>query len=118
MKILTYAISLVWLINGLFCKVLNYVPRHQQIVGEILGSTYARWLTILIGFSEIVMALWILSGFKKRINAIVQIFVVVLMNIIEFVWVPDLLLWGRLNLVFALFFVLVVYCHEFVWNKK
>ena len=113
-----YFISLVWLINGLFCKVLNLVPRHQQIVSKILGESYARELTLLIGFSEIVMAIWILSRLKSKINASVQIFIVITMNIIEFVLAKDLLLWGALNSVFALFFVSIVYYNEFVINRK
>ncbi len=37
-QLLTYAIASVWLVNGLFCKVLNWVPRHQFIVARILGK--------------------------------------------------------------------------------
>ena len=55
-KALTLLISVVWLANGLFCKVLNLVPRHEQIVARILGEDYSRPLTILIGLSEVLMA--------------------------------------------------------------
>ncbi len=113
-----YFISLVWLVNGLFCKVLNIVPRHQEIVSRILGAPYARELTILIGFSEILMVVWILSRFKSKLNAVFQIIIVITMNIIEFIFAKDLLLWGKLNIVFALFFVLIVYYNEFVINQK
>jgi uncharacterized membrane protein YphA (DoxX/SURF4 family) len=115
--ILTYCIATVWIANGLFCKVLNLVPRHEQIVARILGSEYARPLTILIGLSELIMAIWILSGFKSRLNALAQIAVVATMNTIEFILVPDLLLWGKFNSVFAFMFVLVVYFNEFHLNK-
>ena len=111
-------ISVVWLANGLFCKVLNLVPRHEQIVARILGEDYSRPLTILIGLSEVVMAVWVLSKFKSKLNAITQILIVALMNTLEFILVPDLLLWGRLNSVFALLFIGLVYYNEFVLNKK
>ncbi|MBU2940286.1 DoxX-like family protein [Lacinutrix sp. C3R15] len=117
-KILTFCIALVWILNGLFCKVLNLVPRHQQIVARILGDDYSRVLTILIGLSEILMAIWILSRFKPRLNAIAQISIVGLMNTLEFILVPDLLLWGKLNSLFALIFIMVVYFNEFYLNKK
>ena len=117
-KILSYCIAAVWIANGLFCKVLNLVPRHEQIVARILGDDYSRLLTILIGVSEIIMAVWILSGYKSKLNAIAQIIVVAIMNTIEFMLVPDLLLWGKLNSVFAFIFILVVYCNEFYLNKK
>ena len=117
-KALTLLISVVWLANGLFCKVLNLVPRQEQIVARILGEDYSRPLTFLIGLSEVLMAVWVLSKFKSKLNAITQILVVVTMNTLEFILVPDLLLWGRLNSLFALLFISLVYYNEFVLNKK
>ena len=117
-KILIYCIAAVWIANGLFCKVLNLVPRHEQIVARILGDDYSRPLTILIGISEIIMAVWILSGYKTKLNAIAQISVVATMNTLEFMLVPDLLLWGKLNSFFASIFIIVVYFNEFYLNKE
>ncbi|MCZ2395013.1 MAG: DoxX-like family protein [Chitinophagales bacterium] len=117
-KLLNYFIAVVWFANGLFCKVLNLVPRHEQIVATILGNDHSRLLTILIGLSETVMAIWILTKFKSKLNAITQMIVVGTMNIIEFIVVPDLLLWGRLNIVFAFLFIGLVYYNEFILNKK
>ena len=117
-KILNLCIAAVWIANGLFCKVLNLVPRHEQIVARILGDTYSRPVTILIGISEVVMALWILLGYKSKLNAMVQIVIVATMNTLEYILVPDLLLWGKLNSVFAFFFILVVYYNEFYFNRK
>ncbi len=117
-RILTYFISLIWLINGLLCKVLNLVPRHQQIVSRILGAGESRLLTILIGLSEIVMALWVFSRARQRLCAITQITVIGTMNVLEFILAPDLLLWGRFNSLFALLFVLLIYFNEFILNKK
>lgn len=115
-KILTYFIVFIWLVNGLLCKVLNLVPRHEQIVARILGDKYSRTLTLIIGFSEIGMAVWILSGIKSRFNTILQIAIVATMNILEFILVPDLLLWGRFNSLFAFFFILIIYYTEFKLN--
>jgi len=98
--------------------VLNLVPRHQQIVARIFGNEYSRVLIILIGLSEILMAIWILSNIKQRLNAMAQIAIVGIMNTLEFMLVPDLLLWGKLNSLFALIFILVVYFNEFYLNKK
>ena len=115
---LHYAIAIVWIMNGLFCKVLNLVPRHQEIVAEILGYEHARLLTLLIGVAEIAMAAWILSGVRRRLNAATQIFVVATMNSLEFVLVPHLLLWGRLNAFFAVVFMALIYYNEFRLTKK
>ena len=91
-RILNYFIAAVWLANGLFCKVLNLVPRHREIVGRILGDEYASIMTTIIGFLEIAMAMWILSRIKTKLNAITQIVIVATMNTLEFILVPDLLL--------------------------
>jgi len=117
-RIFTYLIAIVWIANGLFCKVLNLVPRHEQIVLGILGDEFAGLITRAIGVSEIFMAIWILSGIKSRFNAITQMLVVAIMNILEFILVPDLLLWGKFNSIIALIFILVVYYNEFILNKK
>lgn len=115
---LTYLAAAVWLTNGLFCKVLNLVPRHKEIVARILGDEHAEMLTFLIGLSEIMMAVWIISGIYKRFNAITQIIVVAAMNVLEFILVPDLLLWGRANILFASMFIILVYYHAFHFQKK
>ena len=117
-RILTYCIATVWIANGLFCKVLNLVPRHEQIVARILGGDHSRLLTTLIGLAEIIMAIWILSAYKSRLNAITQISVVATMNTLEFFLAPDLLLWGKLNSLFAFIFIIAIYYNEFYLNKE
>ena len=117
-KILIYLISTVWIINGLFCKVLNLVPRHEQIVSRVIGRNYSHQLTILIGILEILMVLWILSNIKPKLNVIFQIIIVTSMNLLEFLIASDLLLWGRFNSLFAIIFILIVYFNHFYINKK
>jgi len=115
---LHFFIATVWMVNGLFCKVLNLVPRHQEIVKEIIDTNHARPLTLLIGVAEIGMAIWILSGISKRLNAVTQILVIAIMNSLEVFLVPDLLLWGRANAIFAFGFIAVIYYNKFHANKK
>lgn len=74
-------------------------------------------LTVLIGISEIVMTIWILSNYRSRLNAITQMLVIGTMNILEFLFVPQLLLWGRYNSVFAVMFIALIYYNEFKLNK-
>lgn len=40
------------------------------------------------------------------------------MNTLEFILVPDMLLWGKANAIFAFILILVVYFNEFHFNKK
>jgi hypothetical protein len=111
---LTYLIALVWLANGLLCKVMGLVPRHEAIVARILGPAYAGPLTRLIGLAEIGMAVWLLSGIKRRWCVLAQMALVATMNTLEYVLAPDLLLWGRTNALFAGLFVGLLYYYEFV----
>lgn len=117
-KILKLIIAAIWLINGLLCKVFNFVPRHQQIVADILGADISKPFTIIIGIAEVIMSIWILTGWKPRLNAITQIIVITTMNILEFIMVPELLLWGKWNLVWALLLILIIYFYEFRLNEK
>jgi hypothetical protein len=112
-KTITYFVAAIWLVNGLICKVLGFVPRHEAIVARILGNDYAPILTVLIGVSEILMACWIVSRFQKKLNAVVQIAIIISMNTLEFMLTPELLLWGKLNFLFALLFSFVIYYNEF-----
>lgn len=111
-------IALVWLANGLFCKVLNMVPRHGQIVATILGEEYAHVFTILIGIAEIVMAIWVITGYLPTLNAITQITVIGIMNSLEFLLVPHLLLWGRFNALFAFLFMGIIFFNHFFIKPK
>ena len=115
---LNYFIAIVWIVNGFFCKMLNLVPRHQKIVERILGINHARFITILIGFAEIGIATWILSGAYSKLIAVIQIIVIGTMNIFEFFLAPDLLLWGKANAFYAFLFIALIYCNEFLLTKS
>jgi uncharacterized membrane protein YphA (DoxX/SURF4 family) len=112
-RLFTYFIALVWLANGLLCKVLMLVPRHAAIVARILGPEPAPLLTRLIGLGEIGMAAWVVSGIKPRWCALTQIGLILSMNTLEAWLAPDLLLWGRANALFAALFCLLIYAHTF-----
>jgi hypothetical protein len=116
--LLNIGIALVWLINGLFCKVLNLVPRHELIVARILGDAHSGLLTKAIGSFEILMFIWIMSGIKRRWSAILQVILVATMNIIEFIHAPDLLLFGRMNIVFASVFIMIILVNEFILRRN
>lgn len=119
-RIVTVFIALVWITTGLFCKVLNMVPRHEEIVQRILSldRPSAYFITMLIGIFEILMAIWIISRIKTKLNAISQIIIIATMNVLEFILAPDLLLWGKFNSLFAFLFILIIYFNEFHLNKK
>lgn len=117
-KRLPFFFAAVWLVNGLFCKVLNLVPRHQQIVARILGEEYAFSITKVIGSLETVTAVWVLSRLRASLCTVVQMLLVATMNVLEFFLAPDLLLFGKGNMVVAAGFVFVLFWHEDFFRHK
>ncbi len=116
--VLRILIGSVWLINGLFCKVLGWVPRHQEIVATILGDEHSLMITRAIGFGEVGLALWIWSGVRARLSAGLQMLLVGTMNVIEFLRAPDSLLWGQFNTLFAAAFIALVWFVEWRINRR
>ena len=110
---LSMGIALVWFLNGLFCKILNFVPRHQLIVSRILGEEHGLIITKTIGVFELLMVVWILSGIKSRFCTYSQILIITVMNVIEIIIAPDLLLYGRGNIFPAILLIGVIYLNEF-----
>jgi hypothetical protein len=106
-------IALVWFINGMYCKLLNLVPRHQEIVARILGDEHAAVLTRTIGSLEIGMALWVISNFKPSLCAFMQISLIAIMNTLEFFVAPDLLLFGKTNAFLATLLIGIIILNEY-----
>lgn len=113
-RTLNILIAMIWLINGLYCKVLQLVPRHEVIVGNIVSVRHAHVLSLCIGLAEVLMAIWIMTGYRSKLNAWLQMAIIASMNILEFVLVPELLLWGRFNMIFALLLIGLIYYNQFV----
>lgn len=82
----------VWMFHGLYSKILNGIPRHKMIVGEILGETVADAAVIVIGVLEILLGCWVLSGIRRRLNATVQSLALVSMNTLEILLAREFLI--------------------------
>jgi hypothetical protein len=63
------------------------------------------------------MAVWILTRITPRLNAALQIVIVLTMNALEALLVPELLLFGRWNALFALLFCLLIAYDAFRLEK-
>jgi hypothetical protein len=89
-KLLTYLIAAIWFVNGLFCKVLNLVPRHQEIVSRILRSEYSRILTVnarlFIQFFGYSSKLWKGKIFETLIHIIFSLFWIYLSIVFFKIW--------------------------------
>ncbi len=108
---LTIATALVWLVFGLWFKVLGMVPRHRLIVAAAMGEAAGGPITVLIGAAETAMAFWILSGIYPRACAALQTIAIATMNAMELTVARDLLL-APILMVCAntVFLIAVWYC--------
>ena len=99
-------VASVWLVHGLYNKLLGGSPRHLAIVQSVPGLAGAAGERVLtaVGLFEVALALWILSGWRPRRCAATQTVVLLSMNVVELTFARHLLLSPAgllpLNLVF------------------
>ncbi len=86
------AIGAVWVFHGLYSKILDGIPRHRKIVARILGERFAVPATRIIGGFEIVLGLWVFTGFARPECAAVQTLAIMAMNTLEIALAGDLLI--------------------------
>jgi len=91
----TAIVASVWLVHGLFNKLLHFSPRHLLIVQSVPGLAGSRGEAVLtaIGVFEVGIALWVLSGSAAGVCAAVQTLVLLTMNVVELSTARSLLLW-------------------------
>ena len=82
----------VWVFHGLYSKILDRIPRHRLIVARILGERLARPATKLIGGGEILLGVWVFTGWQPLACATVQTAALVAMNTLEILLAGDLLI--------------------------
>ena len=103
-------IGCVWVFLGLYSKILNGIPRHQLIVGKVLGERFARPATKVIGGLEVLLGMWAFTGFARVECAAVQTAAIVGMNALE-------IFLAREFLISAIGMVILNLCFlTLVWN--
>jgi hypothetical protein len=102
----TPALAAVWLVHGVYNKLLGASPRHLAIVQSVPGLQGAAGVRVLIavGLAEMAIAAWMLSRRAPRWCAAVQTVLLLSMNVVELTFARPLLLWPAgllpLNLTF------------------
>jgi hypothetical protein len=86
------AIGSVWIFHGFYSKILNGIPRHQLIVGKILGDRIAWKATTAIGLLEILLGIWVFTGWERLPCAVVQTAAIFGMNTLEILLASNLLI--------------------------
>ena len=82
------AVALVWLYEGLWCKVLGRMPGQQDIVEAVpvLGPGPARAFLVALGCAECLIGVWVLSGRLSWWAALTQTVLLAVMNCVGLVW--------------------------------
>ena len=68
------AVAAVWLYQGLWCKLLGRMPRHEAAVASVpfLSAAQAHAALMALGATECALAAWVLSGRRARAAALAQ----------------------------------------------
>lgn len=81
-------IALVWLYEGLWCKLLGRVPSQLTVVNAVprLGPRFGAIFLKLLGVVEVSLAVWVMTGISPSICAIVQTALLVVLNANGLLW--------------------------------
>ena len=92
-KLIRSAIALVWFYEGLWCKVLGGLPRHEAVIATVpfIGSAASRSMLTALGLVECGIGLWVLFGRRMRQAAIVQTLLLAAMNAGGLIWARGLI---------------------------
>jgi DoxX-like family len=82
------AVAAVWLYEGLWCKVLGRDRHEVQVVAAVprLGPVVARRFLLVLGWAEVALAMWVLSGATAGLCAIAQTALLVALNANGLLW--------------------------------
>ncbi len=88
-------IASIWIYQGLWCKVLGRMPRHEAVVQTVplFSPSSARVFLLSLGLFETALGLWVLSGQASTVAACTQIGLLLVMNTGGLLWasriIPD-----------------------------
>ena len=89
------AVALVWLYEGLWCKLLGRMPHQVEVVASVpaMSARSAAIVLRAIGGVECALAVWVLAGWRPVPAALAQTALLVGMNAGGLVWarriIPD-----------------------------
>ncbi|MBI4606929.1 MAG: DoxX-like family protein [Planctomycetes bacterium] len=84
------AVALVWLYQGLWCKLLAGREEHEAVVRLVPGLSAASGLALsVLGLLEVALAFWVLSRWRPRLAASAQAALLVAMNSGGLLWARD-----------------------------
>lgn len=88
LALLRVAVALVWLYEGVWCKLLGREQRQVQVVEAVprLGPLLGRPFLIVLGVAETALGAWVLSGWAPGLCALTQTLLLVTLNANGLLW--------------------------------
>ncbi|HTV05921.1 MAG TPA: DoxX-like family protein [Acidobacteriaceae bacterium] len=82
------AIAVVWIYEGLWCKVLSRRPEQKDVAALVpfVGPAFAQLFLIGLGVLECAFGVWTLSGWQLWWAALVQTLTLAVMNTCGLTW--------------------------------
>jgi uncharacterized membrane protein YphA (DoxX/SURF4 family) len=87
------AIALVWLYQGLWCKLLGQQPHHEAVLTRVpfVNAAHAHAALVAFGCFECILAAWVLWGGHAREAALAQTALLAVMNVGGIWWARDVI---------------------------
>ena len=82
------AVAGVWIYEGLWCKVLGRSPSELAVVEAVpgYGPKYGRLFLTTLGWVELTLGAWVLSGIAPGVAALAQTVLLVTLNVNGLAW--------------------------------
>lgn len=76
------AVAAVWIYEGLWCKILGRAPNELRIVQAVpnYGARFGKPFLLTLGWVELALGLWVLSGIAPGLCALAQTVLLVGLN--------------------------------------
>ena len=87
-RVVRLSIAMVWLYQGLWCKLLGRSEEQASIISAapFIGAAASRAFSVTLGLVECGIAIWVLSARRMRQAALVQTALLLAMNTAGLMW--------------------------------
>lgn len=82
------AVAAVWFYEGFWCKLLRGEPHEFEVVKAVprYGEKFGVPFLMALGFIEVAIGIWVLTGLAAHLCALVQTVLLVTLNANGWIW--------------------------------
>ncbi|HLZ63162.1 MAG TPA: DoxX-like family protein [Ktedonosporobacter sp.] len=86
-------VIVVWLYEGLWCKLLHSESHEFQVVEAVpyFGLRIGALFLKTLGVAEVALAVWVLSGIAPTLCALVQTLLLIMLNACGLLWARQII---------------------------